>query len=194
MSDGNCIKSDEEFINFVENSKKVHGWERIQWKIVAREYLEKCNNTTDKNTKDFQKSLKNRFNKFNKSNVVVTGTKSTQEQIAERQAAAISNGTLIDLTQEKVNVVDSKGKALKMGDVVRYVGDDADVQEENGEEMEGTITEIKEDGTVMGTWKETGNEIHEFDPSDIEKVEVSSAKKSSNVNTLKNRFRQFVLN
>lgn len=60
--------------------------------------------------------------------------------------------------------------------------------------MEGTITEIKEDGTVMGTWKETGNEIHEFDPSDIVKVEVSSAKKSSNVNTLKNRFRQFVLN
>tara|TARA_B110000285_G_scaffold235601_1_gene318520 strand:- start:13965 stop:15794 length:1830 start_codon:yes stop_codon:yes gene_type:complete len=157
------------FKKFVEDSKKTHGWKRIQWKTVAKEYLIILKHPADENTKAFQKSLQERYRK-NKSEVVVTGTKSTEEQIDERQAAAAAAGTLIDLTQEKVEVVDSKGRPLKVGDAVRYVGEAADDYEENGEDMDGTITEIKEDGTVMGTWDETGAEKHEFEPDDIEKI------------------------
>ena len=157
----------DKFIKFVEDSKKNHGWKRIQWETVAREYLKHLKHPADENTKLFQKRLKKRFHKH-KSEVLVTGTKSTEEQIDERQAAAAATGTLIDLTKEKV--VDSKGIALKVGDAVRYVGEAADDYEENGEDMDGTITEIKEDGTVMGTWYETGAEKYEFDPGDIEKI------------------------
>jgi len=112
--------NDDKFIKFVEDSKKTHGWKRIQWKTVAEEYLRLLKHPADENTKDFRESLKKRFHK-NKSEVVVTGTKSTEEQIDERQAAAVAGGTLIDLTQEKVEVVDSKGRPLKVGDAVRYV-------------------------------------------------------------------------
>lgn len=108
------------FKKFVEDSKKTHGWKRIQWKTVAKEYLIILKHPADENTKAFQKSLQERYRK-NKSEVVVTGTKSTEEQIDERQAAAAAAGTLIDLTQEKVEVVDSKGRPLKVGDAVRYV-------------------------------------------------------------------------
>ena len=162
--------NDDKFKKFVEDSKKTHGWKRIQWKTVAEEYLRLLKHPADENTKDFRESLKKRFHK-NKSEVVVTGTKSTEEQIDERQAAAVAAGTLIDLTKEKVvQAVDRYGRPLKVGDAVRYVGEAADDYEENGEDMDGTITEIKEDGTVMGTWDETGAEKHEFEPDDIEKI------------------------
>lgn len=93
------------FIKFVEDSKKTHSWKRIQWKTVTKEYLTRLKHPADENTKDLREKLKKRYRK-NKSEVVVTGTKSTEKQIAERQAAAAADGTLIDLTKEKV--VDSK--------------------------------------------------------------------------------------
>jgi len=162
--------NDDKFIKFVEDSKKTHGWKRVQWKTVAKEYLMLLKHPAGENTKEFRKRLQKRYH-THKSKVVVTGTKSTEEQIDERQAAAVAAGTLIDLTKEKVvQAVDRYGRPLKVGDAVRYVGEAADDYEENGEDMDGTITEIKEDGTVMGTWDETGAEKHEFEPDDIEKI------------------------
>ena len=157
------------FKKFVEDSKKTHGWKRIQWKTVTKEYLTRLKHPADENTKDLREKLKKRYRK-NKSEVVVTGKKSTEEQIAERQAAAAADGTLIDLTKEKVvRVVDSKGRPLKVGDLVRYVGYSAETFEENGEDMDGVITEIQEDGGVTVLWKETGQNA-ECDPDDCEKI------------------------
>lgn len=69
--------NDVKFKKFVEDLKKNHGWKRIQWKTVAKEYLIllKHPDPEGENTEEFRKHLEKRYHK-NKAEVVVTGTKS----------------------------------------------------------------------------------------------------------------------
>ena len=72
---------------------------------MVQEYLKKHNMPPTLNTKGFQKRMSSWYHETrrpNKSdNPKVTGTKSTEEQIEERRAAAEAHGTLIDLSTEE---------------------------------------------------------------------------------------------
>tara|TARA_B100000795_G_scaffold177039_1_gene133802 strand:- start:2155 stop:4047 length:1893 start_codon:yes stop_codon:yes gene_type:complete len=143
-------------LHIIEDLRLSKKWKRnIQWKQVADEYRKRVPNSP--NTPAFQKRLSTWYHKNKKKGIELVGKKKVEE--------------LIDLTQEKV--VDSKGRPLKVGDLVRYIGDNAEHWEENGEDMDGTITEIKEDGTVMGFWHQggiPGHSEHELVDGDFKKV------------------------
>ena len=149
-------------LRIIDDLRLSKKWKHnIRWKQVADEYRERVPNSP--NTPAFQKRLSAWYHKNKKKGIKLVGKKKVEE--------------LIDLTQEKV--VDSKGRPLKVGDVVRYVGEAVDDYSRlrcggcmflQHHIRRGTITEIKEDGIIMGTWDETGAEKHEFDPDDIEKV------------------------
>ena len=96
---------DSATFHLIQRMKTTHHWERIQWKLVVQEYLKKHNMPPTLNTKGFQKRMSSWYHETrrpNKSdNPKVTGTKSTEEQIEERRAAAEAHGTLIDLSTEE---------------------------------------------------------------------------------------------
>lgn len=135
--------NNDKFIKFVQGSKKTHGWKRIQWQTVTKEYLTRLKRPADENTKKLREKLKIRYHK-NKAKVVA---------------------------QEKV--VDYKGRPLKVGDVVKYIGDEGDdeLDDEEESDKEGDITAIK-DGVIKGIWRGIVglDEEVRFNPDYIEKI------------------------